>query len=160
MTDAQASLDAANAALEEQNAAIARLEEDARVAIDAIEQLTMDKQELTDNLNAAAGVKAEYEAKLSENEAMIRSAAELNAAARQQKQVYDELKANYDESRRLLDESNAKVAALEESLKTARETAETLTKDVAALKAELADVMVMCGAHSLAEIRPDMVRLP
>ena len=28
------------------------------------------------------------------------------------------------------------------------------------LKAELADVMVMCGAHSLAEIRPDMVRLP
>ena len=89
--DAQASLDAANAALEEKNAAIARLEEDARVANDAVEQLTRDKQDLTDKLDAAAGVKAEYEAKLSENEAMIRSAAELYAAARQQKKVFDEL---------------------------------------------------------------------
>ena len=28
------------------------------------------------------------------------------------------------------------------------------------LRAELADTMAMCGAHSLAEITPDMVRLP
>ena len=28
------------------------------------------------------------------------------------------------------------------------------------LRAELEDAMVMCGAHSLAEIRPDMVRRP
>ena len=41
--DVQASLDAENAALEEKNAAIARLEEDACVANDAIEQLTKDK---------------------------------------------------------------------------------------------------------------------
>ena len=28
------------------------------------------------------------------------------------------------------------------------------------LRAELTDTMSMCGAHSLAEITPDMVRLP